>query len=577
MEDTYFVVAVDFGTAYSGYCFSIKDDVSEIRNPYWGMEYGFRLPKTPTCILFNEDKKFVKFGFDAIMTYKQMPSKEALRFYFFENFKMELYNKMHLKNLLIKAKNNKSLPALIVISESLRFLKDHALKMINESSLEVTFSEEDITWVLTVPAIWRPDAKQFMRQAAKEAGLVNDINSEKLLLALEPEAASLWCRQLPSSGLVAENNRGDTLQNTPGIQYVVVDCGGGTIDITVHEVLENNYLKEIQKASGGGWGGSSVDRNFVVFLRELFGADVWDIFEKQHPSELQKMMYNFSVQKCMESNGENRENSEIFFSCVFSLAKLAEQKKEISSYFEGIDGVSWSDGNIKIAYQKLKSFFKDSLTNIIDAIEDIIKQPEVHIDYILLVGGYAASRILRDKVYEIFRTKCKVMCPIDSQLAIAKGAILFGADPKIITSRVSALTYGMGVSEKFLAYKHSWNKRRVTTSGFVYCTDVFMKLVERGQGVEQNEAAEYCFNPVDGDQVEVLFSFFSTEKENAQYTDDEGVKEVGSIIVPIPGNISGKERRIKLEISFGLTEIKATATDLNTDETQKITLDFMTE
>ncbi|XP_028673332.1 heat shock 70 kDa protein 12A-like [Erpetoichthys calabaricus] len=570
MEDTFFVVAIDFGTAYSGYCFCIKDEVSNIRNPYWGMEYGFRLPKTPTCILFNEDQKFVKFGFDAVMTYKQMPSKEALRFYFFENFKMELYNKMHLKNLLIKAKNNKPLPALIVISESLRFLKDHALKLINESSLEVTFSEEDITWVLTVPAIWRPDAKQFMRQAAKQAGLVNEINSEKLLLALEPEAASLWCRQLPSSGFVAENNSGATIQNAPGTQYVVVDCGGGTIDITVHEVLENNHLKEIQKASGGGWGGSSVDRNFIVFLRELFGADVWDIFEKQHPSELQKMMYNFSIQKCIEK-------TDIYFSCVFSLAKLAEQKKEISSFFEGIDGVKWCDGNINIAYVKLKSFFEDSLTSIIDVIEDIIKQPEVHIDYILLVGGYAASKILQDKVNEMFGTKCKIMCPIDSQLAIAKGAILFGVDPKIITSRVSALTYGLGVSEKFVAYKHHWKKRRVAASGFVYCTDVFMKLVERGQCVEQNEAAEYCFNPIDGDQVEVLFSFFSTEKENAQYTDDEGVKEVGSIIVPIPGNISSKEHRIKLEINFGLTEIKATATDLNTDKTQKITLDFMTK
>ena len=30
---------------------------------------------------------------------------------------------------------------------------------------------EDIRWVITVPAIWRQPAKQFMRQAAYEVGV----------------------------------------------------------------------------------------------------------------------------------------------------------------------------------------------------------------------------------------------------------------------------------------------------------------------------------------------------------------------------------------------------------------------
>ena len=40
-----------------------------------------------------------------------------------------------------------------------------------------------------------------------------------------------------------------------GTRYIVVDCGGGTVDITVHE-LDNKMgtLKELYKATGGPFG-----------------------------------------------------------------------------------------------------------------------------------------------------------------------------------------------------------------------------------------------------------------------------------------------------------------------------------
>lgn len=56
--------------------------------------------------------------------------------------------------------------ALKVFSESLRFLKDHALTKIGENTGGRKFIATDVTWVLTVPAIWPAAAKQFMREAA---------------------------------------------------------------------------------------------------------------------------------------------------------------------------------------------------------------------------------------------------------------------------------------------------------------------------------------------------------------------------------------------------------------------------
>ena len=68
----------------------------------------------------------------------------------------------------IKAANGKSLKALTVFSHSIKFLKDEALKVICERTGDTYFSVSDIQWVLTVPAIWTPVAKQFMREAAYE-------------------------------------------------------------------------------------------------------------------------------------------------------------------------------------------------------------------------------------------------------------------------------------------------------------------------------------------------------------------------------------------------------------------------
>jgi len=71
---------------------------------------------------------------------------------------------------MITASNGKTMKAIKVFSESLRFLKDHALAKIGETTQERKFIASDVTWVLTVPAIWPAAAKQFMREAAVEVG-----------------------------------------------------------------------------------------------------------------------------------------------------------------------------------------------------------------------------------------------------------------------------------------------------------------------------------------------------------------------------------------------------------------------
>lgn len=58
----------------------------------------------------------------------------------------------------------KVMAAMKVFGESIKYLKDHLLDTLTTQGTTVV--NDDIHWVLTVPAIWKDNAKQFMRECA---------------------------------------------------------------------------------------------------------------------------------------------------------------------------------------------------------------------------------------------------------------------------------------------------------------------------------------------------------------------------------------------------------------------------
>ena len=54
-----------------------------------------------------------------------------------------------------------------VFSMTLNYFRNHALRELADATGSKVL-EQDVRWVITVPAIWRQNAKQFMREAAYE-------------------------------------------------------------------------------------------------------------------------------------------------------------------------------------------------------------------------------------------------------------------------------------------------------------------------------------------------------------------------------------------------------------------------
>ena len=95
-----FVVALDFGTTYSGYAFNTRNDFNENplkiqTNQEWKAE-GTPLisMKTPTSILIKRDGTFLAFGYEAEdKFYSEMEGDDRENVMLFRRFKMKLHNK----------------------------------------------------------------------------------------------------------------------------------------------------------------------------------------------------------------------------------------------------------------------------------------------------------------------------------------------------------------------------------------------------------------------------------------------------------------------------------------------------
>lgn len=156
--------------------------------------------KWPTCLLLKADGQLHSFGQVALDAYHALSASDSRQWLLFERFKMPLYIHDRIGKLTrhtcVQAANGQQAPILHVISLALKYLARRVLQHVRQVCGQ-QLPTDAIRWVLTVPAVWTSSAKQLMRQAAYDAGLASRVNPEQLLIALEAEAASIFCRSLP--------------------------------------------------------------------------------------------------------------------------------------------------------------------------------------------------------------------------------------------------------------------------------------------------------------------------------------------------------------------------------------------
>ncbi|OWF38506.1 heat shock 70 kDa protein 12B-like isoform X1 [Mizuhopecten yessoensis] len=424
-----FVAAIDFGTTYSGYAFGFRLDLDKKRkdgklaintNMWNAGSRSLLSSKAPTALLLNPDKTFKSFGYTAENDYSQLADEgEHEEYYYFHRFMMIRHTYPDLrKDTRIQDETGKSLPAIDVFSHSIRFLKNHLFDMIN-NPIGDTLKQEDIQYVLTVPAIWDDKAKQFMREAARIGG----INGEQLMIALEPEAASIHCQHIPMGTRGGEAT------------YMVVDLGGGTADITVHQrshLGAESELKELHQATGGAYGGKSVDDAFETFLGEIVGSDKIAKLRKESMEDFIDIFREFEVKK--RSFDPSKSEKKVSVSLPVALTSLVKSDKNIKSMNNAIKQskhnndqlLAWSHQKLQIPSEKFNALFQPTIDGIIKHMEKIFYDSKFqHVDTIVMVGGFSECRLVQDAIQNRFTSK-KIIVPEEPGLAVLRGAVLLG-------------------------------------------------------------------------------------------------------------------------------------------------------
>ncbi|MBV5313641.1 MAG: Hsp70 family protein [Prolixibacteraceae bacterium] len=136
-------------------------------------------------------------------------------------------------------------------------------KIIEESIKEIDFI---IDAIITVPANFGDDQKKATIYAGELAGLnvVNIIN--------EPTAASL------TYGISLSENK----------KFLVFDLGGGTLDVTILEIVDGGLFKVIASDGIGNLGGKNWDNVIIDYLKEKFKIETGTEIPEEQIFDLQK-------------------------------------------------------------------------------------------------------------------------------------------------------------------------------------------------------------------------------------------------------------------------------------------------
>jgi molecular chaperone DnaK (HSP70) len=156
-----------------------------------------------------------------------------------------------------------------VVADYLMQVKVHLLKNLDNRYGEELWKTLPITLVITVPAVWSDRAKDRTFQAVKRAGLdsLQFPQLDRTIVTTEPESAAIYT-------IKSLHGSAREKQFKVGEGFIVVDMGGGTVDVISYKIVSLNPIVVSESTIGGGaqCGGTFVDRRFLQWLERRLGT-----------------------------------------------------------------------------------------------------------------------------------------------------------------------------------------------------------------------------------------------------------------------------------------------------------------
>ncbi|KIL54718.1 hypothetical protein M378DRAFT_92022 [Amanita muscaria Koide BX008] len=467
--ETKLVIAIDVGTTFSGVSFALLDPgvVPQIQpvTQFIGQREARTDSKVPSIVCYSQNGTVVAAGAEtdpnANHTLAEMDD-----FIRVEWFKLHLRpphlapsQEFELQKLRSFPKNKTPVQ---VFGDLLRYLFQSTKKYITDSELCSWDSvERNIYFIFSHPNGWEGKQQSQMRKAAIAGDLIDKSQAlERISFVSEGEASLHFCL-----------NKKPTLHNEcDGI--LVVDCGGGTIDVSAYSQTIKGTFKELTQPECLFQGSIFV----TCRAKEYFKRKLQD--SKYGSDEIEDITSEFDrITKCTFNTPDTPSYVK------FRGLKHNDPEFDIRS------------GRIKIIGTQISSFFKPALQDIIRVIDRQRSKTTVNVKTVLLVGGFARSDYLFSQLSSYFNGRSVSIVRADIMhlnKAVADGAVSYYLD-HYVTARVSKNSYGVEISalSDFTDPEHARrrNTKVMQPDGRYYIPGGFSTILKNGTTV--NEETEF--------------------------------------------------------------------------------------
>ncbi|KAG1792838.1 uncharacterized protein HD556DRAFT_1378586 [Suillus plorans] len=482
------VLAFDVGTTFSGvsYCILDPGEVPVIRGVarYPAQEHVGGDSKIPSILYYDLQENVRAVGAEALQEHiiEQAEDEEWVKLAW---WKLHLRAK-HLASSHIRDGDIEPLPqgksAVEVLADFMRYLFQCARTYIQESHLDLWGSiKNSIEFVFTHPNGWEGQQQQQIRRAVELAGLISSKEEQSHVhLLTEGEASLHFCvtnviasDRFSKTPINVSDYSDDDEDQSDNQGVIVVDAGGGTIDLSAYSMkLSATSFEEIAPAECCLQGSVFVtSRARTLLQKKLSGSEHYS-----NPEIIAQMTEIFDNSTKLRFRKPD-EPSYIKFGTI----RDKDLKYNIRS------------GQLKLAGQDVADLFEPSIEAIIEAFEQQRRTASIPINVIWLVGGFAASDWLFAKLQQYFTPLSISFCRPDAHAnkAVADGAVSFYID-HLVSSRVARVTYGIECKRQYnfqdpehLARRH---KAVIDVDGETYIHEQFESILLKGTQVsEQRE------------------------------------------------------------------------------------------
>ncbi|KAJ4481021.1 hypothetical protein J3R30DRAFT_3287382 [Lentinula aciculospora] len=495
-------ISIDFGTTFSGVAYGSSriagGQVQQILS--WpGSVETYR--KIPTCLLYDEGGQILAWGLEAKHT--ALPNT-----YRCEWFKLFLEPRALRDDSAIDPRLPQLPPgkhAFDLIVDFLSCLWEYAKEQITREIGAVADLASADVW-LTVPAAWDAKGCDLMREAAIQAGLVHSSRPgdtqwrNRLHIITEPEAAAVHCAHLT-----------DLHHLQPSQNFIVCDAGGGTVDLAIIGQMENLEIAEIAARSGSNTGSLFLDLRFRELVKTLL-AD--------HPAHLDpaSLAYFSHETEKLDYAGTQDDDNMFHFTC-FNVEDPTDPT------------VGLMDGQLSLPGALLRrEVFDPVVEQVLALIEDQLSKADQRVDALLLVGGFAGSEYLKQRVEEQLGARIRVIArPADADTATLRGAARYGlARRPLVASVIAPRSYIMKV--KLPAEQEDWHKRpayiRNNDAGYPICENrlVLQYLVQKGAIIRKGQrlTTKFCKFSQSIQDSSFVAVLYTSESDKIMRYNDEG-------------------------------------------------------